>query len=102
MLLAAVSQHESSSRTSYDVVATILTNPMTRAQTSDFYKQILAAHPAKADAALWNVAIRAPLPEAHALPTRNLAALALLVPFLGVPLYGLIQDLIEMLVAFGR
>jgi Zn-dependent protease with chaperone function len=44
----------------------------------------------------------APLPEAHALPTRNLAALALLVPFLGVPLYGLIQDLIEMLVAFGR
>jgi hypothetical protein len=45
----------------------------------------------------------APLPAARTLlPAVSIAALALLVPFLGVPLYGLIQDLIEMLVAFGR
>jgi len=45
----------------------------------------------------------APLPAANTLlPAVSIAALALLVPFLGVPLYGLIQDLIEMLVAFGR
>jgi len=43
-----------------------------------------------------------PLPVAHALPARNIGALALLVPLLGVPLYGLIQELLEMLVAFGR
>lgn len=44
----------------------------------------------------------APLPDAQALPSRNIAALALLVPFVCGPLYGLIQDLIEMLVALGR
>jgi Zn-dependent protease with chaperone function len=45
----------------------------------------------------------APLPAAHSsLPAKNTAALALLLPFLGVPLYGLIQDCIELLVAFGR
>jgi Zn-dependent protease with chaperone function len=45
----------------------------------------------------------APLPTAHSyLPAKNTAALALLLPFLSVPIYGLIQDWIEMLVAFGR
>ena len=67
MLLQAVARHETSARTTYDAVATILTNPLTRQQTADFYKQVLAAHPAKADAALWNVAIRSPLPEAQPL-----------------------------------
>jgi Zn-dependent protease with chaperone function len=45
----------------------------------------------------------APLPTAHSfLPAKNTAALALLLPFLAVPLYGLIQDFIEVLVTFGR
>jgi Zn-dependent protease with chaperone function len=45
----------------------------------------------------------APLPAAHAFPPAgNTASLALLIPFLGLPLYGSIQDVIEMLVAFGR
>jgi Zn-dependent protease with chaperone function len=45
----------------------------------------------------------APVPAARTfLPAKNTATLALLLPFLGVPLYGLIQDFIEMLVAFRR
>lgn len=65
MLLKAVSQHDPANKTSYDAVTTILTNPLTKAQTLDFWKQVLAAHPAKADAALWNIATRTPLPEAQ-------------------------------------
>jgi len=45
----------------------------------------------------------APLPAAQSLlPAKNIATLALLVPLLVIPLYGLIQDCIEVLVAFGR
>lgn len=45
----------------------------------------------------------APLPPADSLPpAQPLAAIALLIPLVAVPLYGLIQDCIEMLVAFGR
>jgi hypothetical protein len=45
----------------------------------------------------------APLPAAHSLPpAKKLAALALLIPPLAVPLHGLIQDFIELLVAFGH
>jgi soluble lytic murein transglycosylase len=64
-LLKAVAQHEPASKVSYDAVAAILTNPLTKAQTLAFWKEILAAHPAKADAALWNIATRTPLNEAQ-------------------------------------
>ena len=67
MLLKAVSQHDPASKTSYEAVASILTNPLTKGQTLDFWKQVLAAHPAKADAALWNIATRTPLTEAQPL-----------------------------------
>lgn len=65
LFLQAIAKHETSARASYEAVATILTNPMTRAQTLEYYKQILAAHPPKADFAMWNVAMRTPLAEAQ-------------------------------------
>jgi soluble lytic murein transglycosylase len=65
MLLKAVSAHDPASKTAWDAVTTNLTNPLTKAQTLDFWKQVLAAHPAKADTALWNIGTRTPLPEAQ-------------------------------------
>ncbi len=65
MFLRAVSTHDPASKTAYDSVTTTLTNPLTKAQTLDFWKQVLAVHPAKADTALWNIGTRTPLPEAQ-------------------------------------
>jgi soluble lytic murein transglycosylase len=73
LFLQAVAKHETSSRTSYDAVATILTNPLTRPQTLEYYKQILAAHPTKADFAMWNVAMRTPLTDAQPMFQKILA-----------------------------
>ncbi len=44
---------------SYAAAGTLLSNPLTREQASDMWKACLAAGPVQADAALWNVALRA-------------------------------------------
>lgn len=44
---------------SYSAAGALLSSPLTKAQASDLWKACLAAAPVHADAALWNVAIRA-------------------------------------------
>lgn len=44
---------------SYSAAGAVLSNPLTKAQASDLWKACLAAAPVHADAALWNIGIRA-------------------------------------------
>lgn len=44
---------------SYSSAGALLSNPLTKAQASDLWKACLAAAPVHADAALWNIGIRA-------------------------------------------
>ncbi len=44
---------------SYSAAGALLSNPLTKAQASDLWKACLAAGPVHADAALWNIGIRA-------------------------------------------
>lgn len=44
---------------SYSAAGTLLSNPLTKAQALDLWKACLAAAPVHADAALWNIGIRA-------------------------------------------
>jgi len=43
----------------YDDFADVVTGPLSRAETADVWKQILAIKPVKLDHALWNIAVRA-------------------------------------------
>lgn len=52
---------------SYIVAATLIGNPLTKAQTIDLWRECLAAGPKFADTALWNVATRADDNEGPAL-----------------------------------
>jgi hypothetical protein len=49
----------------YEKAATLICNPLTRAQALDFWKDILSHSPtgASCDDALWNIATRLPLPQ---------------------------------------
>lgn len=48
---------------SYEGAANIICNALTREQAKQFWSDVLAAHPTKADAPLWNIARRTDPPE---------------------------------------
>lgn len=64
-LLLAIKQSPES--TYYDDFADVVTGPLTRAETAQVWKQILALKPVKLDHALWNIAIRSTDQEARPL-----------------------------------
>ncbi len=56
-LLAAIRQAPDAAY--YDDFADVVTGPLSRTETADVWKQILAIKPIKLDHALWNIAVRA-------------------------------------------
>lgn len=56
-LLAAIRQAPEAAY--YDDFADVVTGPLSRAETAEVWKQILALKPVKLDHALWNIAVRA-------------------------------------------
>lgn len=64
MLVRAISKNPESKF--YASAATILGNPLSKAQTLDLWKAALSANPKHADAALWNMAIRLGPPQSTA------------------------------------
>ncbi|HEY9777886.1 MAG TPA: transglycosylase SLT domain-containing protein [Planktothrix sp.] len=58
----------------YAPTASLITDYLTREKSKQFWQQVLNAKPAKADAALWNIAIRSDPPESSELFRRLLAA----------------------------
>ncbi|CAN5376114.1 hypothetical protein BH11CYA1_BH11CYA1_38420 [soil metagenome] len=56
-LLAAIKQAPEAAY--YDDFADVVTGPLSRTETADVWKQILALKPVKLDHALWNIAVRA-------------------------------------------
>ncbi len=56
-LLAAIRQAPEAAY--YDDFADVVTGPLSRTETADVWKQILAIKPIKLDHALWNIAVRA-------------------------------------------
>jgi soluble lytic murein transglycosylase-like protein/TolA-binding protein len=56
-LLAAIRQAPEAAY--YDDFADVVTGPLSRTETADVWKQILAIKPVKLDHALWNIAVRA-------------------------------------------
>jgi len=64
-LLLAIKQSPES--TYYDDFADVVTGPLSRAETAQVWKQILALKPVKLDHALWNIAVRSTDQEARPL-----------------------------------